>query len=169
MKYSLRISSFLVLPILLFSSMSLHCSVKNTFLSLLVILWNSEFSWVYLSLSPLPFASLLFQLFVKPPQTTTVPSCIHFSLGWFWSLTSVQCYKLPSIVVQAFCLPGLVPWITSTVIIIGEGNGNTLQCSCLENPRDGGAWWAAVYGVVQSRTWLKRLSSSSSIIIRDLI
>ena len=45
---------------------------------------------------------------------------------------------------------------------IGEGNGNPLQCSCLENPRDGEAWWAAVYGVAQSRTRLKRLSSSSS-------
>ena len=45
---------------------------------------------------------------------------------------------------------------------IGEGNGNPLQCSRLENPRDGGAWWAAVYGVAQSRTRLKRLSSSSS-------
>ena len=45
---------------------------------------------------------------------------------------------------------------------IGEGNGNPLQYSCLENPRDGGAWWAAVYGVAQSRTLLKRLSSSSS-------
>ena len=45
---------------------------------------------------------------------------------------------------------------------IGEGNGNPLQCSCLENPRDGGAWWAAVYGVAQGRTRLKRLSSSSS-------
>ena len=44
---------------------------------------------------------------------------------------------------------------------IGEGNGNPLQCSCLENPRDGGAWWVAVYGVAQSRTRLKRLSSSS--------
>ena len=43
---------------------------------------------------------------------------------------------------------------------IGEGNGNLLQCSCLENPRDGGAWWAAVYGVAQSQTQLKRLSSS---------
>ena len=43
----------------------------------------------------------------------------------------------------------------------GKGNGNPLQCSCLENPRDGGAWWTAVYGVAQSRTWLKRLSSSS--------
>ena len=45
---------------------------------------------------------------------------------------------------------------------IGEGNGNPLQCSCLENPRDGGAWWAAIYGVAQSWTWLKWLSSSSS-------
>ena len=44
----------------------------------------------------------------------------------------------------------------------GEGNGNPLQCSCLENPRDGGAWWAAVYGVTQSWTWLKWLSSNSS-------
>ena len=45
---------------------------------------------------------------------------------------------------------------------IGEGNGNPLQCSCLENPRDRGAWWAAIYGVTQSRTRLKWLSSSSS-------
>ena len=44
----------------------------------------------------------------------------------------------------------------------GEGTGYALQCSCLENPRDGGAWWAAVYGVEQSWTRLKRLSSSSS-------
>ena len=46
--------------------------------------------------------------------------------------------------------------------ISGEGNGTPLQCSCLENPRDGGAWWAAIYGVTQSRTRLKQLSSSSS-------
>ena len=46
---------------------------------------------------------------------------------------------------------------------IREGNGNPLQCSCLENPRDGGAWWAAVSGVAQSRTRLKRLSGSSSV------
>ena len=45
---------------------------------------------------------------------------------------------------------------------IGEGNGNSLQCFCLENPRDRGAWWAAVHGVAQSRTRLKQLSSSSS-------
>ena len=56
-------------------------------------------------------------------------------------------------------------WVTSLAILlscIGEGNGNPLQCSCLENPRDRGARWAAVYGVAQSQTRLKRLSSSSS-------
>ena len=47
----------------------------------------------------------------------------------------------------------------------GEGNGNPLQCSCLENPRHGGDWWAAIYGVTQSRTWLKRLSNSSSTLL----
>ena len=52
-------------------------------------------------------------------------------------------------------------WVTS-LSRIGEGNGNPLQCSCLENPRDRGAWWAAVYEVAQNWTWLKRLSSSSS-------
>ena len=53
---------------------------------------------------------------------------------------------------------------------IGGGNGNPLQCSCLENPRDGGAWWAAVSRVAQSRTWLKQLSSnSSSICISEVI
>ena len=51
---------------------------------------------------------------------------------------------------------------------IGEGNGNPLQCSCLENPRDVGAWWAAVYGVAQSRTRLKRLSGSSSSLLKGL-
>ena len=57
-------------------------------------------------------------------------------------------------------------WATSlyfSISCIGEGNGNPLQCSCLENPRDGRAWWAAVYGVAQSWTRLKWLSSSSSI------
>ena len=49
-----------------------------------------------------------------------------------------------------------------SLLCIGEGNGNPLQCSCLENPRDWGAWWAAISGVAQSRTRLKRLSSSSS-------
>ena len=45
---------------------------------------------------------------------------------------------------------------------IGEGNGNTLQCSCLENPRDREAWWAAVYGVAQSWTRLRRLAAAAA-------
>ena len=61
-------------------------------------------------------------------------------------------------------------WATS-LSCIGEGNGKPLQCSCLESPRDRGAWWAAVYGVAQSRTRLKQLSSSSRRILksRDII
>ena len=51
-------------------------------------------------------------------------------------------------------------WVT-LLSRVGEGNGNPLQCSCLESPRDGEAWWAAIYGVAQSRTWLKRLSKQA--------
>ena len=57
-------------------------------------------------------------------------------------------------------------WVTSfSLSCIGEGNGNPLQCSCLENPRDGGAWWAAIYGIAQSWAQLKQLSSSSPKIV----
>ena len=62
-------------------------------------------------------------------------------------------------------------WLHSHFLLsyIGEGNGNPLQRSCLENLRDGGAWWAAVYGVAQSRTQLKRLRSSSILMIYILL
>jgi len=57
-------------------------------------------------------------------------------------------------------------WVTSlSLSCTGEGNGIPLHCSCPENPRDGGAWWAIVSGVAQSRTWLKRLGSSSSYLL----
>ena len=58
-----------VFPILLFSSISLHWSLRKSFLSLLAILWNSAFRWVYLSFSPLTFTSFLFRVDVRPPQT----------------------------------------------------------------------------------------------------
>ena len=53
--------------------------------------------------------------------------------------------------------------------MIGEGSGNPLQCSCLENPRDGGAWWAAVYGVAQSQTRLKRQQQQQQQIYVNII
>ena len=82
---------------------------------------------------------------------------------WLWITTSQK--VVTKIIMQ------LVHWNKKGNIIhvgyfstsiVGEGNGTPLQYSCLENPTDGGAWWAAVYGVAQSRTRLKRLSSSSS-------
>ena len=62
------------------------------------------------------------------------------------------------------CIPNMF-WRQNNQVLkseLGEGNGTLLQYSCLENPRDGGAWWAAICGVTQSRTRLKQLSSSSS-------
>ena len=62
---------------------------------------------------PFSFAScfsFFLSYLLRPPQTTTLPSCISFSLGWFWSLPPGQCYKLLSIVIQALCLPDLIPW-----------------------------------------------------------
>jgi len=89
-----------------------------------------------------------------PTLFYTFVECIVLYILWTWlseyfsseTLYILQCCKDVSI----------------SLSCIGEGNGNPLQCSCLENPRDGGAWWAAVYGVTQSRTRLNRLSSSSS-------
>ena len=105
----------LVFPTLLFSSISLHCLFKKAFLSLLAILWTPVLSWVYLSFSPLPFTSLFFSAIVKPPQETTLPSCVSLSLGWFWSPHPVQCYELLPIVLQTLCLPDLIiPWIYSS-------------------------------------------------------
>ena len=68
---------------------------------------------------------------------------------------------------EKHCFQALYKWISMKLFLpsyelAGEGNGNPLQCSCLENPRDGGAWWAAVYGVAQYWIRLKRLSSSCS-------
>ena len=149
----------LVFAILLFSSSSLHCSLKKIFLYLLavfvlyfahlcmkcslifpiflkrslvfpILLFSSYFFalFIYRRLSyfsllfcgtlrsvgfifPLLLRlSLLFssQLSVRPPQTTTLPSCISLSLGWFWSPPPVQCYESPSTVLWALCLPDLM-------------------------------------------------------------
>ena len=88
----------LVFPILLFSSISLHCSLSKAFLCLLAILWNSTFKWIYLSFSPLPFTSLLFSTICKTSSDNHFAFLHSFSWGRFWSLPPVHCYKPLSIV-----------------------------------------------------------------------
>ena len=83
--------------------------------------------------------------------------------GWVKSLTPVRLFATPW--TAAHQAPPSMRFSKQlhfhfSLSCIGEGNGNPLQCSCLENPRDGGAWCVAIYGVAQSWTWLKRLSSS---------
>ena len=85
----------------------------------------------------------------------------HASLSITNSQTLLKLTSIESVMPSnhlILCRPLL---LLPSIFPASEGNGNPLQCSCLENPRDGGAWWAAVYGVTQSRTRLKRLSSSS--------
>ena len=77
---------------------------------------------------------------------------------FFWAPKSLQMVIAAMELKDAYSLEEK----TNLDNIFGAGNGNPLLCSCLENPRDRGAWWAAVYGVAQSQTELKRLSSSSS-------
>ena len=75
---SIFLKKHLVFPIPLFPTVSLHCSLKKAFVSLLAVLWNSSFCWVYLSLFPLHLLLFFPQLFVRPPQTTTLSSFISF-------------------------------------------------------------------------------------------
>ena len=110
------------------------------------------------------------RIFLKGTQNCTVGS-------WGWGSLVITFTMAP----QSSTLAWKIPWteepgrlqsMGSTERLhfhfplshIGEGNGNPLQCSCLENPRDGGAWWVTVYGVTQSRTRLKGLSSILSLV-----
>ena len=107
----------LVFPILLFSSISLHCYLRR--LSYLSLLFSGTLHPVGFIFPFLPCLLLLFfpQLFVESPWTSTLPSCISSSLGWFWSLPTVQCFELPSIVLQALSTISnhLNLFVTSTV------------------------------------------------------
>ena len=89
------------------------------------------------------------------PRNRTGVSCITGTFFTNWAMREAPCfyYRLAFRTLGPF-------WIA-------EGNGNPLQCSCLENPRDGGAWWATVCGVAQSWTRLKRLSSSGSMGLKE--
>ena len=108
---------------------------------------------------------------------------------WIWVWAGYGCWSEKAMAPHSSTLAWRIPWMEEpgrlqsmgslesdttewlhfhfSLSCIGEGNGNPLQCSCLENPRDDGAWWAAIYGVAQSRTRLKWLSSSSSMGVGD--
>ena len=83
----------------------------EAFLSLLAILQNSAFRWVYLSFPPLPLASLLFSALCKASSDNHFAFCISFYWGWSWSLPPVQCHELLFILLQALCPSDLIPWI----------------------------------------------------------
>ena len=101
----------LVFPILLFSSIYLHWSLRKAFSSLLAILWNSAFGCFYLSFFPLLFTSLLFTAICKACSDSIFLFCISFSWGWSCSLSPVQCHELLSIFLQALWLSDLIPWM----------------------------------------------------------
>ena len=114
MKCSLGISNFLEeisnLPILLFSSISLHWSQRKAFLSLLAILWNSAFKWVYLSFSPLPFTSPLFIAICKASSDSHFAFLHFFFLGMV--LILVSCImSWTSVHSSSGTLSDLIPWI----------------------------------------------------------
>ena len=101
----------LVFPILLFSSVSLHWSLRKAFLCLLAILWNSAFKWVYLFFFPLPFNSLLFTAICKASSDNHFALLHFFFLGMVLVTAFYKCHKPPSTVLQTHCLSDLIPWI----------------------------------------------------------
>ena len=115
---------------------------------------------------PIQYCSLQHWILLSPPDISTTGCWVHFGPG--------SPVLLPGKYHGQRSLVGCSPWgckeldtterphFHFSLSCIREGNGNPLQCSCLENPRDGGAWWAAVYWVAQSRIRLKRLSSRAA-------
>ena len=100
---------------------------------------------------------------ISPPSPSPTESIrlIYTSVSLLLSRTQGYCYHLSKFHIYAlvYCIGVFLSGFHFSLSCTGEGNGNPLQCSCLENLRDGGAWWAVVYGVTQSRTQLKGLSS----------
>ena len=133
--------------------------ILNSFSGSLLI--SSSFVWTYVFLVCSFICLVFLYLFIIFFNLLCLGSLFLRLQGWIWRR-------------QWRGLVGYSPWgleesdtaerlhFPFSLSCIGQGNVNPLQCSCLENPRDRGAWWAANYGVAQSQTWLTRLSSSSS-------
>ena len=131
-------------------------------------------TWVWELPSPMDALSAL-----EIPATSFYK---QFSSNTWWTLfREVSCLPEKAMAPHSSTLAWKIPWAeepgrlqsmgsrrvgqdwATSLSRVGEGNGNPLQCSCLESPRDRGAWWAAIYGVAHSWTWLKWLSSSSKL------
>ena len=150
------------------------------------MLYLTPYTWitaVSLSVNIIPSLQTHFLNF---PLLNRIQQVLSLNLGWEFFINSFklkqsgrrQWHPTPVLLPRKShgwrSLVGCSPWgreesdmterlhFQFSLSCIGEGNGNLLQCSCLENPRDSGAWWAAVYRVAWSWTRLKRLSSSSS-------
>ena len=101
----------LIFPILLFSSISLHCSLMKAFFTVLAILWNSAFSCIYLSLLSLLFISLLFWAICKASSDNLFAFLHFFFLGMVLVTASHTMLQPLSVVLQAFCIAYLILWI----------------------------------------------------------
>ena len=104
---------------------------------------------------------MLYLLHLEKNNAKIILFCNKFFTPW-WRLDGFLVFNTDLAKVSLLCRLWLSDFTFAFHSCIGEGNGNPPQYSCLENPKDGGAWWAAIFGVAQSRTWLKWLSSSSS-------
>ena len=104
------LKKYLALPSLLYSSISLHWSLRKAFLSFLAILWNSAFRWVGLSFSPLPLASLLFSAIYTSPSDSLFSFCIS-KTTFCTMITTSYTMSWTSIYSSSLCLSDLIPWI----------------------------------------------------------
>ena len=135
---------------IIFSSISLHCSHRKSFLSLLV-LFAIQMGIFFPFLLCLSF--LFFSAICKTSLDNSLSFCISFSFGWFWSWPS-----LVTEVKESSHNAGGLGLFPGSGRSPGKGNGNPLQYSCLENPMDRGAWWATDHWVVKSWTWLSNFT-----------
>ena len=145
---------------------SLSITISQSLLKLMSVesMMPSSHLILYRPLLPLPSIFPSIRVFSKE-----MALCIRWPEYWNFSFSISPSSEYSGLI--SFRMDWLLMYVSMYLFYlhfspsskcVGEGNAHPLQCSCLENPRDGGAWWAAVYGVAQSWTRLKRLSSSSS-------
>ena len=150
-KPTFSLSSLTFIKRLFYSSLSARRVVSSAYLRWLILLLAF---FIPACASPVLTFCIMYAAYRLEKAMATHSSTLAWQIPWTEKPGRLQ--SMGSLGVGHDCATSL------SLSCIEEGNGNPLQCSCLENPRDGGAWWAAVYGVSQSRTRLKWLSSSNS-------